>query len=221
MPRPFLIFSQSDYLIQIVDINSHTCWQIVQIQIIWLLQKPTDLDLHCLQRRGISGFSRTRVNINFLQYLIIQVSFTTPWYTKNCWIIEWQTVQTPPPSDAAFCGIWSLSTLFAQAYCIYPKYLHTLSPYLTCPKIWMSILLCIDVHENCYPFMPSGFFYLNSLGQSISSKRGVWLLFIITTVYRNSCTLCKQCRPWSDVVFCGIWSGSTLFANVPFKGCQV
>ena len=24
MPRPFLIFSQSDYLIQIVDINSHT-----------------------------------------------------------------------------------------------------------------------------------------------------------------------------------------------------
>ena len=29
----------------------------------WLLQKPTDLDLHCLQRKGISGFSRTRVKI--------------------------------------------------------------------------------------------------------------------------------------------------------------
>ena len=28
-----------------------------------LLQKPTDLDLHCLQRQGISGFSRTRVKI--------------------------------------------------------------------------------------------------------------------------------------------------------------
>ena len=26
-------------------------------------QKPTDLDLHCMQRQGISGFSRTRVNI--------------------------------------------------------------------------------------------------------------------------------------------------------------
>ena len=25
-------------------------------------QKPTDLDLHCLQRHDISGFSRTRVN---------------------------------------------------------------------------------------------------------------------------------------------------------------
>ena len=28
--------------------------------------------------------------------------------------------------------------------------------------------------------MPNGFFYLNSLDWSISSKRGVWLVFIIT-----------------------------------------
>ena len=35
----------------------------MQIQISWLLQKPTDLDLHCLQRQSISGFSRTRVNV--------------------------------------------------------------------------------------------------------------------------------------------------------------
>ena len=48
MPHPFLIFNQSDYLIQIV--------------------KPTDLDLHCLQRQGISGFSRTRVKNVILQY---------------------------------------------------------------------------------------------------------------------------------------------------------
>ena len=61
MPRPFLIVSQSDYLIQIVDIISHTKWQTVQIQISWLLQKPTDLDLHCLQRQGIFGFIRTKV----------------------------------------------------------------------------------------------------------------------------------------------------------------
>ena len=32
----------------------------MQIQISW---QPTDLDLHCLQRQGIFGFSRTRVNI--------------------------------------------------------------------------------------------------------------------------------------------------------------
>ena len=42
----------------------------MQIQINWLLQKPTDLDLHCLQRQGISGFSRTRVSLYvFLQFL--------------------------------------------------------------------------------------------------------------------------------------------------------
>ena len=29
----------------------------MQIQISWLLKKPTDLDLHCLQKQGVSGFS--------------------------------------------------------------------------------------------------------------------------------------------------------------------
>ena len=37
----------------------------MQIQISWLLQKPTHLDLHCLQMQGISGFSRTRVKSTF------------------------------------------------------------------------------------------------------------------------------------------------------------
>ena len=43
----------------------------MQIQISWLLQKPTELDLHCLQRQSISGFSRTRVNIFFIPIYII------------------------------------------------------------------------------------------------------------------------------------------------------
>ena len=33
MPRPLLIVSQTDYLIQIVDAILHTEWQTVQIQI--------------------------------------------------------------------------------------------------------------------------------------------------------------------------------------------
>ena len=37
-PALFQIFSQSDYLVQIVDINSHSEWQTVQIQISWLLR---------------------------------------------------------------------------------------------------------------------------------------------------------------------------------------
>ena len=58
MPRSLLIVSQSDSLIQIVDINSHTEWQTVQIQISWLLQKPTDLDLHICKGRVYPGSAR-------------------------------------------------------------------------------------------------------------------------------------------------------------------
>ena len=38
----------------------------MQIQISWLLQKPTDLDRHCLQRQGIFWFSRTRVDLIYI-----------------------------------------------------------------------------------------------------------------------------------------------------------
>ena len=45
-------------------------------------QKPTDLDLHCLQRQGISGVSRTRVKVpirtavdNILKYIFLYLSF--------------------------------------------------------------------------------------------------------------------------------------------------
>ena len=39
MPRPLLIFSQSDYLIQVVDTSLYIQWQTVQILITWLLQQ--------------------------------------------------------------------------------------------------------------------------------------------------------------------------------------
>ena len=43
---------------------------------------------------------------------------------------------------------------------------------------------------------------------------GDWNVFIITIFYGNSCIKYKQCRPWSDGAFCGVWSRSTLFAIV-------
>ena len=45
----------------------------MQIQISWLLQKPTDLDLHCLQRQDIFGFSRTRVKSLEISGCVIEV----------------------------------------------------------------------------------------------------------------------------------------------------
>ena len=47
----------------------------MQIQISWLLQKPTDLDLHCLWRQGLSGFCRTRVNSGVILHILINFIF--------------------------------------------------------------------------------------------------------------------------------------------------
>ena len=58
MSHSFLISNQSDYLTWVYDRNSHIYWQTVQIQISWLLQKPTNLDLHCLLRQGMSCSAR-------------------------------------------------------------------------------------------------------------------------------------------------------------------
>ena len=76
MPCPLQIFSQSEYLIQIVDINPHTEWQTVQIQISCLQsssEKPTDLDLYCLQWQGISRFSRTRIKSCSITFDLLEI----------------------------------------------------------------------------------------------------------------------------------------------------
>ena len=43
-------------------------------------QLATDLDLHCLQRQGISGFSRTRVE-NFISFSMLSLSALTGLYS--------------------------------------------------------------------------------------------------------------------------------------------
>ena len=77
----------------------------------------------------------------------------------------------------------------------------------------------------CCPFMYSTiltdlcrvYSFTSSLDRSISKRRVSGEFFIIITMfYRNSCINRKRCRPRSDATFCGVRSGSTLFANVPF-----
>ena len=96
MLHPFLIFRQSDYLIQIVDIILHSKWETVQIQI-----KPTDLDLHCLQRRDTAGFSRTRVNgkCGLFDWMAKIISYSNTLHDYLIQIVDiilhskWETVQ--------------------------------------------------------------------------------------------------------------------------------
>ena len=52
----------------------------------WLLQKPIDLDLHCLQKQGISGFSRTRVKVPTKLYPRWSISLL---FRKNMFDIAW------------------------------------------------------------------------------------------------------------------------------------
>ena len=64
MTCPLPVFSQSDYFIFDVGIiHLLNDRQTVHIQISWLFQEPTDLDVHCLQRHGKSAFSRTRIKV--------------------------------------------------------------------------------------------------------------------------------------------------------------
>ena len=68
----------------------------MQIQISWLLQKPTDLDLHCLQMQDISGDSRTRVK---LLGQIVEKPFRSVWVAE--WLVFLTLDQKVPGSNPA------------------------------------------------------------------------------------------------------------------------
>ena len=48
----------------------------MQIQISWFLKKPTDLNLYCLQRQGISRFSKTLSVLDYFLNIHIVVACT-------------------------------------------------------------------------------------------------------------------------------------------------
>ena len=58
----------------------------MEIQTSWLLQKPTDLDLHCMQKQGLSGFSRTRVNGRMLVFDCLINSTLFNAYNVGHWV---------------------------------------------------------------------------------------------------------------------------------------
>ena len=48
------------------------------------LASSTDLDLHCLQRQDIFGFSRTRVNNVSLKHSSLNMAYTLIFLPKIC-----------------------------------------------------------------------------------------------------------------------------------------
>ena len=127
----------------------------MQIQISWLLKKPADLDLHCLQRQGISWFSKTRVNFQNSSVLVmfcvvVHIHIATDkglFSSEKCWYLSYFSTKTYVVGThniclrrlirKILCGYPLLSVAmypWCKKYHIYPKYLYT------CHKIWMSVL---------------------------------------------------------------------------------
>ena len=135
MPHPLLIFSQSDYLLPVVDTYWQTEWQTVQIQISWLY-KPTDLDLHCLQRQNISGFSRTRVKVQRhfkLFFFYIVMYFKWEKYVIMCT----QSEDTDHFGQSSSSAWRSVGSLYIHRACSEDR--------CTC---WSDSLLDVYVHQG-------------------------------------------------------------------------
>ena len=115
------------------DTNSNTWQQTVQIQISWLLQKPTDLDLHCLQRKGISGFSRTRVKGNNFVLELFNYLFMEGLFIKDGICSFWEQSL----SFQSICSFWEQILSFKSS----PNFerIEVLGNQITVWKNWLSL----------------------------------------------------------------------------------
>ena len=127
MPCPLLIFSQSEYLIQIFDTNSHTEWQTVQIQISWL--KPTDLELHCFKGKTYLGSdmypARTRGNV-FSAETQLTLAYSVLIFCNL--IYMGHTKQKKPSNMCKMYRFWP--------FCTGKKYHYGLCPSFTHSAVW-------------------------------------------------------------------------------------
>ena len=148
----------------------------MQFQISWLLKKPTDLDLHCLQRQDISGFSRTRVkkifNIKNLKApysskildIIIQEQFYKLVYGINT-IIKcgtWQPVKFQLVSRSQTRSKMKWFFFYRISELMFPTDLElttqinklTTSCRLSMCGFYSSLFVVVPI-KSCAPFIPS------------------------------------------------------------------
>ena len=122
----------------------------MQIQISWLLQKPTDLDLHCLQRQGISGFSRTRIKADNLGLVKWKNAFEsrfrsscacTKYHPGLCSWVMHSTVSMIllADSEGSDQTVWICRLIWAFAVGICPK---------TCFRFGVANFMFYDVKDS-------------------------------------------------------------------------
>ena len=108
----------------------------MQIQISWLLQKPTDLDLHCLQRQGISGFSRTRVKVVVCQNLSSWLSLNN--VIKPCIRKNWGKGYSQPCYSCR-CDLRGISV---KPGLVHLGYWQTVQTQIRHRRMWHLIRVC-------------------------------------------------------------------------------
>ena len=153
----------------------------MQIQISWFLQKPTDLDLHCLQRQGISGFSRTRVKIKLNVFFCSFSLWVDGFICGICCVIICSSSLLLVPWEGCTSWLWHFLgmtlTLWQWEKGLNIKiYLMLLDQYLTQFKVPISALF-IHITKTCPynvdPLKPH--FYIVKLGFT-----GVYIIFHIS-----------------------------------------
>ena len=105
----------------------------MQIQISWLLQKPTDLDLHCLQMQSISGFSRTRVKIISLGAVDVTVPISLALNLRS--------------TDSRYVGRSSIQEWVSGKYRIRPNY-HNASISAQSSKFYSQHNFCLLLYKG-------------------------------------------------------------------------
>ena len=179
----------------------------MQIQISWLLKKPTDLDLHCLQRQDISEFSRTRVNVK----TGFNSSFVFTWVKVPHIIMR--TVTVTCASLVYVCDISAHCRYFLIDHLpvlfIWQTFLLTqineilFSSLLVTDEKWFQMVMHACTHiptATCTPQPPHS--YPFSLPYPVEFHLSYYfnmLILLPVEVYKNCC--CKQYRPWSDSTF--------------------
>ena len=122
----------------------------------------------------------------------------TFYYLLVCLNNHWMSSkQCRPWSDATHCRIWSVSTLFAQAVC-----LNILGKYNNCRAHTTHLTHCV-LNRLSHMLEESNFNFRYIWLWDLHIPRKKWLNYLQTVE-----TLIR-CR-----------SGSALFANYPFRGCQ-
>ena len=159
----------------------------MQIQISWLLQKPTDLDLHCLQRQGISGFSRTRVrDIDILLGLLYH------------WPV---TIITLLPLD-----IPELSTSKARDYKVVKKFVE--ASWLAQKEVFLPVhfrylQVCCQYYSTRYEnvWQISAFFTSFHISKTMQMQSDLFRSGVFRRGYRFSAFFTKNnCHP-----YCTVW----------------